>query len=1169
MPKNSRNRKGKRPIRPMRGPDGRWVSRPDPEPPDDALQDEEAPITAGGLVIREPNPRSRAEERSPSTTMSSQDEAPAVRPASNSGRSNAERSRSHRSSIIAPMPTSNELPTRNRYVRVTAETITDEEAGPYRPYSPPVQSRRDSTRRPSPESEQRDSSSGNPAAQTAAQSSPQNETRFHSAASQTTAVNTSRFSRRSISFERVIQEHAARAEARAQSAYEQNRAALNLISQSMDNVRSAYTEARRARDRFHDILSVSSRARENVRRRTTAVSSSASQAERDTAGDVRRVADYQRRVRSQVLGSDELRELQRSPVSSWRLRSGMFPASLSRVVEGRNASMDLGTRVSTVTRTPSAVSRDMDTHRMGVREWVESVQTRPPRQPASERSSAQRAPSPVARAEEVLARGNPWTPKPTAATAPAADAAPTRTAGERVSWLDRLNQPSTSNPFARDPPPHHRPTARGGMAAGAPGGSPSSPYSSSSSTTTIRYPRTPKVPKTPKTPRRQGRPDHSSRDGSRVPEFLRTHRSPTFEPVAPGGDLTPAPTPNRRRATAYGPAPIPQFYAQGTPHGRLGPTDPVNRTARPEGTDKIVNMLTVAFIDEDRAAGRANTTPIHKLGIKASLPTAYEGQPDQTAFENWLALLLGFFRIHQLDVLNEAQDRARLEILGQSLKEGALTYFRERYQKFLESGEAWDFREAILDLRDRYLYKSTPFHAARKFETLVQGNRDAQALYDELSTQAARMIEYPSDYQFRYRFMMALRPEVLEFVIRNHSVSAENSTLAQIRSACEDFERSNEYGKQVAATQARLNGPRPSQGHTTSRSRPHHRSHTKAQAHSQHVHSNAHANKPRSAMARPSGEGSSKNPPTQSKPKHEPKAKATHHHEHKTDGKTVSCFICGGAHYARDCPPENRRAARGFAVRVTDEDPVEIPGNDAAEYHSAGSQGDPTDDELPGPDERDSGSERSDHPEGDQYDPDDAGKYQFSSDDDTDPVHARVTRIVATSALNQLDARAAKASKPTPPKALVVESNRARYKAGTGPQPQRNACMQRCIEVTVLINGLPARVLLDGGSNTNMISPEFAMVAKAPAIELQEQMTLQLAVTGSRSKINYGTWVPIEFGPVNATVYFDIANIEGYDAILGTPFLWEHRVSPVYEDDGWVMRDGKRITFPSHTTPTP
>ena len=242
-------------------------------------------------------------------------------------------------------------------------------------------------------------------------------------------------------------------------------------------------------------------------------------------------------------------------------------------------------------------------------------------------------------------------------------------------------------------------------------------------------------------------------------------------------------------------------------------------------------------------------------------------------------------------------------------------------------------------------------------------------------------------------------------------------------------------------------------------------------------------------------------------------------------------------------------------------------GDDASEYHSAGSQSDSKNDPPPESENQDSGSERSDHPEGEQYDPDDANEYPFSSDDDSERMYSRATRIIATSALRRLDSRAAKAAKLTLPKAPVVESNRARYKTGTGPQPQRDARSQRCIEVTVPINGLPARVLLDGGSNTNMISPEFATVAKAPAIELQEQMTLQLAVTGSRSKINYGTWVPVEFGPIKAKVYFDIANIEGYDAILGTPFLWEYGVSPIYDDNGWVMRGGKRIHFPSQLSP--
>ena len=64
MPKYPKNKKGKQPLRPQRGPDGRWKSlRPEPDPPDDQRAEahlvttiDEDPVTAGGLVIREPSP---------------------------------------------------------------------------------------------------------------------------------------------------------------------------------------------------------------------------------------------------------------------------------------------------------------------------------------------------------------------------------------------------------------------------------------------------------------------------------------------------------------------------------------------------------------------------------------------------------------------------------------------------------------------------------------------------------------------------------------------------------------------------------------------------------------------------------------------------------------------------------------------------------------------------------------------------------------------------------------------------------------------------------------------------------------------------------------------------------------------------------------------------------
>jgi hypothetical protein len=54
---------------------------------------------------------------------------------------------------------------------------------------------------------------------------------------------------------------------------------------------------------------------------------------------------------------------------------------------------------------------------------------------------------------------------------------------------------------------------------------------------------------------------------------------------------------------------------------------------------------------------------------------------------------------------------------------------------------------------------------------------------------------------------------------------------------------------------------------------------------------------------------------------------------------------------------------------------------------------------------------------------------------------------------------------------------------------------------------------------------------------LEQPIALQLACIGSRSTINYGTDTTIRFGRKLYDEYFNIANIEYYDVILGTPFL--------------------------------
>ncbi|KAF8144426.1 hypothetical protein K438DRAFT_1485104, partial [Mycena galopus ATCC 62051] len=94
----------------------------------------------------------------------------------------------------------------------------------------------------------------------------------------------------------------------------------------------------------------------------------------------------------------------------------------------------------------------------------------------------------------------------------------------------------------------------------------------------------------------------------------------------------------------------------------------------------------------------------------------------------------------------------------------------------------------------------------------------------------------------------------------------------------------------------------------------------------------------------------------------------------------------------------------------------------------------------------------------------------------------------------------------------------------------------------VEINGTLAYMLFDSGSNIDSITPEFIHATNCKSIPLDEQVTLQLGCVDSRSKINYGTRPPVNFRGIRGHVYFDQANLDRYDGVIGTPFMNKHGI---------------------------
>jgi hypothetical protein len=96
--------------------------------------------------------------------------------------------------------------------------------------------------------------------------------------------------------------------------------------------------------------------------------------------------------------------------------------------------------------------------------------------------------------------------------------------------------------------------------------------------------------------------------------------------------------------------------------------------------------------------------------------------------------------------------------------------------------------------------------------------------------------------------------------------------------------------------------------------------------------------------------------------------------------------------------------------------------------------------------------------------------------------------------------------------------------------------------IVVKVNGQKAVALLDSGCTTDAVTPELTRIIGLKIYELKEQVPLQLGTRGSQSKINYGTKACIRYGPVEASQYFDIVNIDRYDVTLGTIFMRKHGI---------------------------
>lgn len=92
------------------------------------------------------------------------------------------------------------------------------------------------------------------------------------------------------------------------------------------------------------------------------------------------------------------------------------------------------------------------------------------------------------------------------------------------------------------------------------------------------------------------------------------------------------------------------------------------------------------------------------------------------------------------------------------------------------------------------------------------------------------------------------------------------------------------------------------------------------------------------------------------------------------------------------------------------------------------------------------------------------------------------------------------------------------------------------------INGKPMRTLLDSGSLSDFISTVAVDQLKLKASHLVKPIACQMAASGSRTMITSSVESMFTYQRIKESWRFDVINLENHDIILGTLFLWQHKV---------------------------
>ena len=491
----------------------------------------------------------------------------------------------------------------------------------------------------------------------------------------------------------------------------------------------------------------------------------------------------------------------------------------------------------------------------------------------------------------------------------------------------------------------------------------------------------------------------------------------------------------------------------------------------------------------------------------------YAGQNDNGIFTRWLDHLLMYFQLNRM--CGPDNELVRLSAMYNSLDGVAEEWYCDIILHAPK--RSWMFKKAVCSLFLTYVFGSAASHAAREFNEVKYSRTEGVREYAQrLKTKARHLARKPDESTMIVRFLAGLPREISQRLTLRERLDPARHRLKHFVNKLHELEEAENMTKTVNAAilddqqRSGLQGAR------------------------------------RPGKFQPNNRDSFREPQRSLPQRNHRQPMEKRPEERPAKGKgpsaDVICFRCQGrGHYSNNpiCPmfEKNNGPNRQLrdrpqlkAARVPEEDDGPAIANESQEE---------TNDTR----EWDDGSQwdSATEGEGSLHSHENAPRLNrismtdiLSEPDDDDIAYVRAARGKVVSAQKENPSRAAMHTKID--------------------RPRRSKAYESCLSTYVEINGMEALTLFDSGSSTDMISPDFAQVSDTRIYALDKAIPLQLGTVGSRASINYGTRTSVELADKKEEkYYFDVVNIDRYDAILGAPFMRKFRVRLDFNDNSIIV----------------